>query len=119
MGYNFNNGTPIYLQIIEDLKMQIISKKYLPKQKIPSVRDLSIEYGANPNTIQKALTELENMGLIVTERTNGKFVTENEEAIERIKEESIKKMIGEFYGNMQSIGLDKNAVLEILNKEKL
>ena len=64
MSYSFNDDTPIYTQIIEHIKMQIIGKKYLPKQKIPSVRELSYEYQVNPNTVQKALSELENMGLI-------------------------------------------------------
>ena len=75
MSYDFNNDIPIYLQIIEHIKLQIINKTYLPNQKIPSVRDLSVLYEVNPNTVQKALTELETMGLIFTESTNGKFVT--------------------------------------------
>jgi DNA-binding transcriptional regulator YhcF (GntR family) len=70
MGYKFNDETPIYLQIVEYIKMQIISKNYLPCQKIPSVRELSFEFEVNPNTVQKALFELENLGLIYTERTN-------------------------------------------------
>ena len=59
MGYDFNNETPIYLQIIEYIKMQIISGAVLPNQKLPSVREYALELGVNPNTIQKALSELE------------------------------------------------------------
>ena len=118
MSYNFNDDTPIYLQIIEHIKTQIISKKYLPKQKIPSVRELSFEFEVNPNTVQKALCELESLGLIVTERTNGKFVTDNEKLIEDIKSQTIQKMIEDFYLSMKKIGIEKNQVLHILSEGK-
>lgn len=118
MSFNFNDETPIYLQIIEYIKMQIISKKYLPNQKIPSVRDLSFEFEVNPNTIQKSLSELEDLGLIITERTNGKFVTNNEKLIQDIKEQTINKMINDFYISMRNIGIEKDQVLEILTNER-
>ena len=118
MSYNFNDDIPIYLQIIEHIKIQIISKKYLPKQKIPSVRELSFELNVNPNTVQKALLELENLGLIFTERTNGKFVTDNEKLIESIKKQTIQKMINDFYVSMEKLGIDNEQVLEILNNER-
>ena len=117
MSYSFNDDTPIYTQIIEHIKMQIIGKKYLPKQKIPSVRELSYEYQVNPNTVQKALSELENMGLIFTERTNGKFVTDDETLIDGIKQQTIQKMVDEFYLSMEKIGIKKEQVLQILNDE--
>lgn len=118
MSFEFNNDTPIYLQIIEHIKMLIISGKYMPMQKIPSVRELSLEYEVNPNTIQKALGELENLGLIFTERTNGKFVTSNLDIIQKVKEETIDEMVDSFYESMEKIGLNKNQVLEILNRRK-
>ena len=64
MGYNFNNEVPIYLQIIEIIKKRIITKEYLPNDKLPSVREFSLMFEVNPNTIQKALSELEELGLI-------------------------------------------------------
>jgi len=118
MGYTFNDDTPIYLQIIEHIKLQIISDEYKPKQKIPSVRELSLDFGVNPNTIQKALSELENMGLILTERTNGKFVTSDEKLIEKIKNQTINNMIDEFYSSMKKIGIDRAEVLRIINDER-
>ena len=81
MSFEFKSDVPIYLQIIENIKMRIISREYLPSERLPSVRELSLHYEVNPNTVQKALSELENMGLIYTERTNGKFVTEDEAVI--------------------------------------
>ena len=84
MSFEFLNSTPIYLQIVEHIKTQIISKKYLPNQKIPSVRELSLMFEVNPNTVQKALSSLEDEGLIYTERTNGKYVTNNESLIKLV-----------------------------------
>ena len=101
MSFNFNNDTPIYIQIIEDIKLQIINKRYQPNDKIPSVRELSILYGVNPNTIMKALTELEDLGLIYTERTNGKFITDNEKVINEAKSQTVNDMINKFYCSME------------------
>lgn len=117
MSFEFKNDIPIYLQIIEHIKQQIINKTYLPQQKIPSVRDLSVFFEVNPNTIQKALTELEEIGLIITERTNGKFITDNIQIIEKIKKETIKQKVNSFYESMKNFGVSKEEVLEILNKK--
>ena len=73
----FNNETPIYLQLFQRLALDIVNGKYKSGEKIPSVRELSNMFRVNPNTVQKALSELENVELIYTERTNGKFVTDN------------------------------------------
>ena len=118
MGFSFNNETPIYLQIIEDVKIQIINKKYKPKDKLPSVRELSLLYGVNPNTIMKALAELEDIGLIYTERTNGKFVTYNENIINQARAEMVNVMMDKFYNSMEELGFSKKEILDILiNKE--
>ena len=115
MGFEFLNSTPIYLQIVEHIKTQIISKKYLPNQKIPSVRELSLAFEVNPNTVQKALSDLEDIGLIYTERTNGKFVTDKEEIINKVKEEAINKITDDFYESMKKMGFNKDDVLKLLN----
>ena len=75
MSFNFNNGRPIYIQLLEQLQVLIVSGNINTGERISSVRDLALEYKVNPNTVQKALQELESLGLIYTERTNGKFVT--------------------------------------------
>lgn len=118
MSFNFDDGIPIYLQIIEYVKRQIFGRRYLPRQKLPSVRDLSFDLGVNPNTVQKALSELENIGLIYTERTNGKYVTDDECLIERMRRETMHKYIDDFYLSMDRIGIDKSQVLKILNEEE-
>ena len=88
----------------------------MPNQKIPSVRELSVFFEVNPNTIQKALTELENIGLIITERTNGKYVTNNPQIIEKIKKDTIKQKFTIFYESMKNLGVSKEELLEIINK---
>lgn len=114
MSFNFNNETPIYLQIIEHLKKLIISRQLLPNQRIMPVREMSLEYGVNPNTVQKALKELEDLGLIYTESTNGKYVTNDENIINKIKDETINKMIGDFFYSMEQIGIDKNQTIDYI-----
>ena len=76
---------PIYLQIIERVQMDIITGRYQPGDKLPSVRDLAQEAAVNPNTMQKALSELERSGLIYSQRTSGRFITEDKELIHQMK----------------------------------
>ena len=116
MGFDFNNDIPIYLQIIELIKTKIISGEYKSQQRLPSVRELSYEFGVNPNTIQKALVELEDIGLIYTERTNGKFVTQNENIIKNIKEETIIARINDFYDSMRGLGLSKKDIIDYIDR---
>ena len=117
MGFNFNNDLPIYLQIVEQIKRQIISGKYKPNDRIPSVRELSMQFEVNPNTVQKALAELEELGLIYTERTNGKFVTSDVNIIEKIKKETVYKMISKFKEDVECLGLGIEEVVKLFFKE--
>ena len=119
MSYYFNNDIPIYLQVLEHIKIQIINKEFLPNQKIPSVREMSLMYEVNPNTIVKALNELENLGLIYTERTNGKFVTKDEDAIKQMQQKTIKEKMDEFFDDMTKLGLSKKEILDILKRSDL
>lgn len=77
MNFIFDNDRPIYIQLVEQLKQYIVSARLKPGERLPSVRDLAMESKVNPNTMQKALSELEDDKLIYTERTNGKFVTDD------------------------------------------
>ena len=87
MDYIFDNERPIYIQLVEMIRIDIVSGKFKKGQKLPSVRELALIMKVNPNTMQKALVELEDETLIYTERTNGKYVTEDEELIENAKKE--------------------------------
>lgn len=117
MSFDFNNNVPIYVQIIEYIKRQIIIGIYRPNEKIPSVRELSIQFQVNPNTIQKALGELERQGLLFTERTNGKYVTHDEKIILKAKSETLGQIMDEFCDTMSKFGIDKQQVIKML-KEK-
>ena len=108
----FNNSVPIYLQIVSEIKKQIVSGKLIPGERIPSVRELALTYKVNPNTMQKALIELEENGLIKTERTNGKFVTEEENIINKIKNDYADNLTQNYLSEMISLGITKQEIKE-------
>ena len=108
----FNNSVPIYLQIVSEIKKQIVSGKLIPGERIPSVRELALTYKVNPNTVQKALIELEENGLIKTERTNGKFVTEDENIINKIKNDYAENLTQNYLSEMISLGITKQEIKE-------
>ncbi len=83
MPWNLNSDRPIFMQIIEIIQLDIISGRYAPGEKLPSVRDLASEAAVNPNTMQKALSELERSGLVYSQRTSGRFITEDTKMIEK------------------------------------
>ena len=105
MTWNLDNNMPIYLQLMEQIQRDIISGKYGPGDKLPSVRELAVEAAVNPNTMQKALSELERGGLVYSQRTSGRFITEDEELIKELKREQAGKYLAEFFENMRSLGL--------------
>ena len=116
MNFEFNNNIPIYIQLVEQLKIYIISGKLSAGERLPSVRDLALQTKVNPNTMQKALAELEDLGLVYTERTNGKFVTENRELIEKFKTAYAKEIAENYFSCMQSIGFNNASAVEFLEK---
>ena len=115
MNYEFDNNVPIYIQLVEILKKEIIKGILEPGERIPSVRDLAFKLKVNPNTLQKALGELEEMKLIYTERTNGKFVTNDYKLINKFKEKYANKLVDKFINDMKSIGMDKNEIIKYIN----
>lgn len=105
MDYIFDNDRPIYIQLVEQLKIEIVSGKLKSGERIPSVRELALTARVNPNTMQKALVELEDEGLVFTERTNGKFVTEDEKLIEKMRKELAKEKVNTYINDMKKIGI--------------
>ena len=87
MNWSFQPDRPIYVQLIERIKLLIVSGAYPAGSRLPSVRDMASEASVNPNTLQKALSELEREGLVYTQRTSGRFVTEDENMIKQVKKE--------------------------------
>jgi len=117
--YIFDNNRPIYIQLVEGLRIKIISGKFKPGERLPSVRELALIAKVNPNTMQKALAELEDEGLIYTERTNGKFVTDNQELIEKLKIELAKEKVKKYITDMNDIGITYDeAILYLQEFEK-
>ncbi len=105
MEYNFDNERPIYIQLVEMLKTEIISGRIKSGEKLPSVRDFAMKVKVNPNTMQKALSELEKENLIYTERTNGKYVTDDSKLIADIKNEIASEQVRSFIKAMNNIGI--------------
>lgn len=112
----FNENEPLYLQIIEEFKKNIISCTYPLGSKVESVRNLALEYGVNPNTVQRALAELERMGLVETDRTNGRNICRDAELIKKLKIEEAVMIVDKFIADMQALGFDNNAIIGIVEK---
>lgn len=111
---DFDKNIPIYLQIEEQIKLDIIKNKYKPGEKIPSVREYALMLKINPNTINRALLELEEQGLINTQRTSGKYITEDKKTIEKLRQQYIKTTTDEFLKKMKEINVSKKEILELL-----
>ena len=116
MDYIFDNERPIYIQLVENIRLEIISGKLKSGERIPSVRELALTARVNPNTMQKALVELEDEGLVYTERTNGKFVTENKQLIEKIKKELAKEKVNNYINDMKNIGITYEEAIKYLQE---
>ena len=118
MSLNFDNNIPIYIQLSEQLKIEIISGNIAIGERLLSVRDLAFKYKVNPNTMQRAMTELEETGLIYTERTNGKFVTNDMELILKYKKEYAQNLANKFFESMCEIGFSKAEAINYLKEEE-
>lgn len=89
MGYEYRREVPIYLQLIDILRAKIIDGSYHAGDRLPPIRDLALEYEVTPNTIQRALAVFEQEGIILTERTNGKYITSNPEKIQEMRKKHL------------------------------
>jgi len=116
MQWNIDSERPVYIQLLELIQANIISGNFKPGDKLPSVRDLAAEAGVNPNTMQRALTELERMELIYTNRTSGRYITSDIGVIKKLKERSAMNIIEEFLDKMKKIGFNEEEILELLTK---
>ncbi|MGN0388495.1 MAG: GntR family transcriptional regulator [Suilimivivens sp.] len=117
MAWNLNSDRPIYAQILERIQMQIVSGVYQPGTKIPSVRELAADAGVNPNTMQKALAELERSGLVMTQRTSGRVVTEDLNMIKETRNQLAGEQVRDFVKRMKDLGFDREDIIDLLRKE--
>ena len=116
MPWNLTSDRPIFMQLIEIIQHDIISGKYAPGDKLPSVRDLASAAAVNPNTMQKALSELERSGLVYSQRTSGRFITDDHSLLEQFPESLAKEKIEEFLESMQQLGFQNNETITLITK---
>jgi len=112
--WQFKADRPIYTQLIEQIELRIVSGEYSPGSKLPSVRDLAAQASVNPNTMQKALAELEQNGLLYSQRTSGRYVTEDEKMIKKAKDTIALEEIKEFLQKMSKLGFNSQETISLI-----
>ena len=119
MKWQFSNDAPIYSQLIDQIQVGIVSGAFPPGERLPSVRDLATEAGVNPNTMQRALAELERDGLVYSQRTAGRFVTEDQAMIASAKRSLAERHIQAFLEAMTHLGYGREEILTLLRQEEI
>lgn len=104
MAWNFTADRPLYLQIVENIQQKILNGEYAQGERLPSVRELAAEAAVNPNTMQKAMAELERSGLVYSQRTSGRFITDNELLLRNLRQHTAQAYMRDFVENMQTLG---------------
>lgn len=116
MAWDMDSDRPIYAQLVERIKMQIVSGYYPCGAKLPSVRELAAEAAVNPNTMQRAFAELERSGLILTQRTNGRTVTEDKAMVEGVRHDMARGHMHTFVDRMRELGYTGDEILTLLKE---
>lgn len=116
MEWKFQDDMPIYQQIMDRLKQGIAVGELKAGQRLPSVRELALEAGVNPNTMQKALAEMEREGLLYSQRTSGRFVAEGEQVTKKLQEEMVKEYVEQFIQKMRKLGYGPEETVELLHR---
>ena len=114
MRWNIRSDAPVYSQLVEHIKLAIVSGEFPLGSRLPSVRELAAEAGVNPNTMQRAFAELEREGLVLTLRTAGRTVTEDALRIEAVKRRLAAAAIQTFWVSMRLLGFDQSEALQML-----
>jgi GntR family transcriptional regulator len=115
----FNAKTPIYLQIMDIIKMDIVIGKLKLKDKLPSVREMATKLKVNPNTLQRSYQELERLGIVYTQRGTGTFVCDDNTLVDHLKKEMAKEVIDLFILRMKSLGFTPNEIIKYVSKETM
>lgn len=118
MKWQFSDGMPIYSQIVSGLTMAIVSGELKAGERLKSVRDMAVDVGVNPNTMQRALGEMERNGLVYSQRTSGRFVTEDKGKIENAKKAIAQEKITSFLDSMTKLGYSRDEIALMLSGEK-
>lgn len=116
MAWDLKSDRPIYSQLIEQIQLLVVSGIYAAGSKLPSVRDMAAEASVNPNTMQRALSQLESDGLLYSQRTSGRYVTEDVQKIMQTKNNLAEDLIRDFIRKMDRLGFDKAQTVSLLNR---
>lgn len=116
MQWEINTDKPVYLQLVEHIQAGIISGTFMPGDKLPSVRDLAGETMVSPNTMQRAMAELERDGLVYSNRTAGRYITSDEELIKQLKLQYITQIVIEFLDKMDNLGINLDEMISYIRK---
>lgn len=116
MSWEIKSGLPIYTQLLEELKRRIVSGQYEPGEKLLPVRELAQEAKVNPNTMQKALAELERQNLVYAVRTTGRYITEDIQLIEQTKDEFARSHVQNYYKEMSTLGYEKQDMVRMITE---
>ena len=117
MDWTFDDSRPIWLQLTERLTLDIVAGRYPPGSRLPSVRELAAEAGVNPNTMQRALSQLEADGLAVANRTAGRTVTEDAAAVEAVRRKLAAENAAVYLSAMARLGYSRGEAMELLKEE--
>lgn len=115
MSWELNNEKPIYIQLMDYIRLSIISGRYSAGDKLPSVRELAQTASVNPNTMQKALSELENTGLIFSNRTSGRFVTDDSDLINQCRKNLATEYCNDFFEKLKSLGFSETEINALID----
>lgn len=118
MEWSFRSELPIYSQLVDQIKLAIVSGAFQPGERLSSVRDMAAEAGVNPNTLQRALQELERQGLVYSQRTAGRFVTEDTQTIEASRHALAQGQLRTFREAMKQLGYERAEILALLEEEE-
>ena len=118
MSWKFTSDQPVYVQIEHRIKTDIISGVYRAEEQIPSVRQLAVEAGVNPNTVQRALSELEAQGILASENTAGRFVTSDEEVLQKLRTDEAEDLINRMISGAKNLGLTKEEILKKIKESE-
>ena len=116
MPWDLDNNRPIYLQLMERIRQDIVAGTYKPGDKLPSVRELALDAAVNPNTMQKALSELERDGLVYSKRTSGRYITEDETMLNQLKAGLAMQHIRQFLETMKQLGFEKEEIFSLIQE---
>lgn len=117
MDYEFDSNIPIYLQLRHYFRMQIVSGQLAPGERMPPVREIAVQYGINPNTVQRALTELEEDGLAYSQRTAGRFITEDRDRIAQMRQILAKETVDTFIKDIRPFGFSLDDVIDVMKSQ--